>query len=67
MHTLLLIPLLTTDRTSLKLTDERKRLFNQTSEIVAADGQNKPPRSNVIDTALTHLIESKGLVETLKR
>ena len=47
-----------TDRTSLKLTDERKRLFDQASEIVARDDADDPPRSDVIDAALTHLIES---------
>lgn len=47
-----------TDRTSLKLTDERKRLFDKAEEIVAADGHDDPPRSDVIDAALTHLIES---------
>ena len=47
-----------TDRTSLKLTDERKRLFDKASAIVAADELDDPPRSDVIDAALTHLIES---------
>jgi NADH:ubiquinone oxidoreductase subunit E len=47
-----------TDRTSLKLTDERKRLFEQASEIVASDPTDDPPRSVVIDAALQHLIES---------
>jgi hypothetical protein len=48
-----------TDRTSLKLTDERKRLFEQASEIVASGPDDDPPRSVVIDAALTHLIESE--------
>jgi hypothetical protein len=48
-----------TDRTSLKLTDERKRLFDQASEIVASGDADDPPRSDVIDAALTHLIESR--------
>lgn len=47
-----------TSRTSLKLTDERKRLFERAAEIVAADATDDPPRSVVIDAALTHLIES---------
>jgi metal-responsive CopG/Arc/MetJ family transcriptional regulator len=47
-----------TDRTSLTLPDERKRLFEQASEIVASDDHDDPPRSDVIDAALTHLIES---------
>jgi len=48
-----------TDRTSLKLTDERKLLFDQASAIVARDDTDDPPRSDVIDAALTHLIESQ--------
>jgi len=52
-----------TDRTSLKLTDERKRLFDQASEIVAADPADDAPRSDVIDAALTHLIESQKNLE----
>jgi hypothetical protein len=52
-----------TDRTSLKLTDERKRLFDQASEIVAADPHDDPPRSDVIDAALAHLIDSHGNIE----
>jgi len=52
-----------TDRTSLKLTDERKLLFDQASELVAADEHDDPPRSVVIDAALTHLIESKENIE----
>lgn len=47
------------DRTSLKLPPERKRLFDRTSEIVASGLADDPPRSDVIDAALTHLIESK--------
>jgi hypothetical protein len=47
-----------TDRTSLKLPPERKRLFDRASEIVAAGPADDPPRSDVIDAALTHLIES---------
>jgi len=50
---------MTTDRTSLKLNDERKQLFDRASEIVASDSEDDPPRSDVIDAALTHLIESQ--------
>ncbi len=50
---------MSTDRTSLKLTDERKILFDKASEIVASDRDDDPPRSDVIDAALTHLIESQ--------
>jgi hypothetical protein len=52
-----------TDRTSLKLSDERKRLFDEASEIVASDPSDDPPRSDVIDAALTHLIESRENIE----
>jgi metal-responsive CopG/Arc/MetJ family transcriptional regulator len=47
-----------TDRTSLNLTDERMRLLEEASEIVANGPTDDPPRSDVIDAALTHLIES---------
>lgn len=55
-----------TDMTTLKLSDERKRLFDQASEIVAAGPHDDPPRSDVIDAALTHLIESRGNVEEVR-
>jgi hypothetical protein len=55
-----------TDRTSLKLTDERKILFDKASEIVASDRDDDPPRSDVIDAALTHLIESQGNLEDVR-
>jgi hypothetical protein len=57
---------MTTDRTSLKLTDERKRLFDQAEEIVAANPSDDPPRSDVIDAALTHLIESRENLEEVR-
>jgi len=47
-----------TDRTTLRLSDERKRLLDQASEIVASGPGDDPPRSDVIDAALTHLIQS---------
>lgn len=55
-----------TDRTSLKLTDERKILFDKASEIVANDPDDDPPRSDVIDAALTHLIESEENLEDVR-
>lgn len=55
-----------TDRTSLKLNDERKRLFDQASQIVADDSTDDPPRSDVIDAALTHLIESHDNIEQVR-
>ena len=48
-----------TDRTTIRLDDERKRLFDQASAIVAADEYDDPPRSDIIDAALTHLIQSR--------
>ena len=50
---------MTTDRTTIRLDDERKRLFDQASAIVARDEHDEPPRSEVIDAALTHLIQSR--------
>jgi hypothetical protein len=48
------------NRTSLTLTDERKRLFEQASEFVAVGPANDPPRSDVIDGhALTELTPGK--------
>lgn len=47
------------DRTTIRLDDERKRLFDQASTIVANDEYDDPPRSEVIDAALTHLIQSR--------
>ncbi|WP_345784711.1 hypothetical protein [Haloferax sp. S2CR25] len=55
-----------TKRTSLKLTDERQLLFDKASEIVARDASDDPPRSDVIDAALTHLIESYENLEEVR-
>ncbi|SEK86569.1 DUF7386 family protein [Haloferax larsenii] len=55
-----------TKRTSLKLTDERQLLFDKASEIVARDASDDPPRSDVIDAALTHLIESYENLENVR-
>ncbi|RDZ42956.1 hypothetical protein C5B86_14820 [Haloferax sp. Atlit-19N] len=55
-----------TKRTSLKLTDERQLLFDKASEIVARDASDDPPRSDVIDAALTHLIESYENLEDVR-
>ncbi|WP_425433346.1 DUF7386 family protein [Haloarcula salinisoli] len=48
-----------TKRTTIRLTDERQRLLEQASAIVAAGPTDDPPNSDVIDAALTHLIESR--------
>ncbi|ARS91412.1 DUF7386 family protein [Natrarchaeobaculum aegyptiacum] len=53
-------------RTSLKLTDERERLLQQASEIVAADEYDDPPMSVVIDAALTHLVESRQNIDDVR-
>ena len=52
-----------TDRTSLKLPAERKQLFDEASDIVASGPADDPPRSDIIDAALTHLIESYGNID----
>jgi len=46
------------DRTSIRLTDERKRMLDQAKGIIAADEHDDPPMADVVDAALTHLIES---------
>lgn len=55
-----------TDRTTIRLSDERKRLLEQAEEIVAARPTDDPPMSDVIDAALTHLIESHENMEELR-
>jgi Arc/MetJ-type ribon-helix-helix transcriptional regulator len=52
-----------TDRTTLRLPDERKRKIDRAREIVAADDHDDPPMSDVIDAALTHLIESERNID----
>jgi hypothetical protein len=52
-----------TDRTTLRLSDERKRLLDQAAAIIASDEHDDPPRSDVIDAALTHLIQSKQNID----
>lgn len=54
---------MSTERTTIRLSDERKRLLEEAAEIVASDPADDPPRSDVIDAALTHLIQSKQNVE----
>lgn len=48
-----------TKRTTIRLTDERQRLLDRAKAIVAAGPNDEPPNSDVIDAALTHLIESQ--------
>jgi hypothetical protein len=52
-----------TKRTSLNLTEERQRLLDEASAIVARDDVDDPPMSDVIDAALTHLVESHQNLE----
>lgn len=54
------------DRTTLRLSDERKRLLEQASEIVADGTDDDPPTSDVIDAALTHLIQSSENIDAAR-
>ncbi|WP_158056017.1 DUF7386 family protein [Halorussus halophilus] len=54
---------MTTKRTTLRLSDERKRLIEQAEQIVASGPHDEPPTSEVIDAALTHLIESQANID----
>ncbi|QHS17792.1 hypothetical protein GWK26_11900 [haloarchaeon 3A1-DGR] len=55
-----------TERTTLRLSDERKRLLDQASAIVANAPDDDPPRSDVIDAALTHLIQSRENIDAAR-
>ena len=41
------------------MTDERQLLLDRAKTIVSSGQYDDPPNSDVIDTALTHLIESE--------
>lgn len=56
-----------TDRTTIRLSDERKRLLEQAEAIVAGGPVDEPPMSDVIDAALTHLIESHENMDELRK
>jgi len=45
--------------TSLKLPERRKRLFRDAEEVISRKWSTDPARSEIIDAALTHLIESE--------
>lgn len=47
-----------TKRTTIRLSDERQMLLEEAQEIVADGPHDDPPMADVIDAALTHLIES---------
>jgi hypothetical protein len=53
-------------RGSLQLSDERKRLLDKASAIVASGPGDDPPRSDVIDAALAHLIDSKTNLDDVR-
>jgi len=55
-----------TRRTSLKITDERQRLLDKASAIVAGDSHDDPPMSDVLDAALTHLVESEENIDSAR-
>lgn len=52
-----------TKRTTIRMTDERQRLLEEAKQIVADGPTDDPPNSDVIDAALTHLIQSRQNVE----
>jgi hypothetical protein len=55
-----------TDRTTLRLDDERKQLLHEAGQIIADGDRDDPPRSDIIDAALTHLIESQQNLEDVR-
>lgn len=52
-----------TKRTTLRLSDERKQLFEETSEIIADGPEDDFPMSDVIDASLIHLLESEENIQ----
>lgn len=52
-----------TDRTTIRLDDERKSLIERAERIVARDQHDEPSMSVVIDAALTHLVESEKNIQ----
>lgn len=55
-----------TDRTTLRLSDERKLKLDRASEILAGGPDDDPPMSDAIDAALTHLIESEENLQNVR-
>lgn len=55
-----------TKRTTIRLSDERQRLLDRAKEIIAAGPNDNPPNSDVIDAALTHLIESHENLDEIR-
>jgi len=56
-------PVAVTKRTTLRIDDERARLIEQASNIIRRDDLDEPPMSDVIDAALTHLIQSRENID----
>jgi len=54
-------------RTTIRLSDERQLLLDRASEIVASGPDDEPPTSDVIDAALTHLVESQENFDTARK
>ena len=54
------------DRTTLRLDDERKERLHRAGQIIASDPADDPPRSDIIDAALEHLIESEQNLEDVR-
>lgn len=50
-------------RTSFRLTDKRKLLFDRAEELLMAPDDTDIPRSDIIEAALVHLLESKENIE----
>ena len=50
-----------TKRTTIRLSDERQLLIERAKVIVAEGPADDPPTSDVLDAALTHLIESEEI------
>ncbi|ELY77393.1 DUF7386 family protein [Natrinema pallidum] len=55
-----------TKRTTIRLSDERQRLLDEAKGTVADGQYDDPPNSNVIDAALTHLIESRENIDVAR-
>ena len=52
-----------TKRTTIRLSDDRQQLLEEASEIVADGPEDDPPMSDMIDAALTHLVESEQNIQ----
>lgn len=55
-----------TKRTTIRLSDERQRLLEDAQRIVANGPNDDPPMADVIDAALTHLIESNDNLSQMR-